>query len=67
MKPPSQEELDGIYAFAVALGKEAGNILMGGVNRRIDGGEADQLVEKESAVDIVTKTDEGKMNLSHCT
>jgi myo-inositol-1(or 4)-monophosphatase len=63
MNSPSQEELDGIYAFAVALGKDAGKLLMERVNLRINGGSADQMVEKDSAVDIVTKTDEGKLDL----
>ena len=56
----NQEELDGIYAFAVELGKEAGNILLKGAQVRIAGGLGDEQIEKDSAVDIVTKTDEGK-------
>jgi hypothetical protein len=62
MKSLGQKELDDIYAFAVALGKEAGTILMNGVKLRMDGGAPEQVVEKENAVDIVTKTDEGKLD-----
>jgi myo-inositol-1(or 4)-monophosphatase len=55
----SQEELDEIYAFAVQLGKEAGKLLLDGVDVRIrGGGRAEEQVEKENAVDIVTETDE---------
>jgi myo-inositol-1(or 4)-monophosphatase len=62
MKSLGQKELDEIYAFAVALGKEAGSILVSGVKLRMDGGSPDQVVEKENAVDIVTKTDEGRLD-----
>lgn len=58
----SQAQLDDIYAFAVELGKQAGKILLDGANARISGtGVTDQQVEKENAVDIVTKTDEGTL------
>jgi hypothetical protein len=67
MKSLGQEELDEIYAFAVALGKEAGNILMNGVKLRMNGGLPDRVVEKENAVDIVTKTDEGRLDSSLST
>lgn len=56
--PP--EELDAIYAFAVQLGKDAGQMLLEAAEARYDGsGVAESNVEKESAVDIVTQTDEG--------
>lgn len=55
----SGQELDEIYAFAVDLGKRAGRLLLDGVNRRIDGSQEQAFVEKDNAVDIVTKTDEG--------
>ncbi|KAF2032998.1 inositol monophosphatase [Setomelanomma holmii] len=58
----SQEELDGIYAFAVELGKQAGQMLMDAAQVRIDGGiarsEEKEHVQKENAVDLVTETDE---------
>jgi myo-inositol-1(or 4)-monophosphatase len=59
----SQEDLDGIYAFAVDLGKRAGQMLVDAAQIRIDGGNATQEqkehVQKENAVDLVTETDEG--------
>ncbi|KAF5530152.1 QA-X [Fusarium mexicanum] len=58
-----QHELDDIYAFAVQLGKDAGDMLMAAAQRRIDGsGQSSSTVsyvEKENSVDIVTKTDNG--------
>lgn len=57
------EQLDGIYAFALQLGKDAGNMLMEAARSRFNtSGQADQVVvEKDSSVDIVTKTDEGEV------
>lgn len=59
--PLSQDELDEIYAFAVALGRKAGNLLMDRVEQRISGidGQSQKFEEKDNAVDIVTQTDEG--------
>jgi myo-inositol-1(or 4)-monophosphatase len=61
----SQEELDGIYAFAVDLGKQAGQMLTDAAQIRIDGGNATSEqkahVQKENAVDLVTETDEGRL------
>lgn len=58
----SQEELDVIYAFAVDLGKKAGQMLTDAAQIRIDGGNATgeqkEHVQKENAVDLVTETDE---------
>ncbi|KAJ5432798.1 Protein qutG [Penicillium daleae] len=55
----SQDELDEIYAFAVDLGRKAGDLLMERVEQRIAGGDSPQTFEeKENAVDIVTQTDE---------
>lgn len=59
--PP--ENLKEIYDFAVQLAKDAGRILMDGVEARC-GNEATPAVnqvqvEKDSSVDIVTQTDEG--------
>lgn len=58
----SDKELDGIYAFAIQLGKDAGKILMDRAQLRMSGPaevEDQKFVEKENAVDIVTKTDTG--------
>lgn len=57
-------DLGAIYAFAVQLGKDAGDMLMKAAQARFDGGSGGGgggggFEEKESAVDIVTKTDEG--------
>lgn len=64
----SQEELNEIYAFAVDLGRKAGDLLMERVEQRISGGDSPQTFEeKENAVDIVTQTDEGKRHeISQC-
>lgn len=57
----TDSQLGEIYAFAVRLGKDAGNMLMDAARSRFgdaaQGGQA--FTEKDSAVDIVTKTDEG--------
>lgn len=62
MEAISNEQLDEMYAFAVQLAKDAGNMLMEAARSRFgNAAQAEQvLVEKENAVDIVTKTDEGK-------
>lgn len=59
----TQNELDEIYAFAVDLGRKAGDLLMERVELRISGGEGNsqKFEEKDSSVDIVTQTDEGKL------
>lgn len=58
----SQDELDEIYAFAIDLGRKAGDMLMERVEQRISGCNGPQTFEeKENAVDIVTQTDEGKL------
>jgi myo-inositol-1(or 4)-monophosphatase len=58
----SKEELDGIYAFAVKLGRQAGKMLMDAAQLRIEGkdatGQEKEHVQKENAVDLVTETDE---------
>jgi hypothetical protein len=57
-----QEELDKIYAFAVGLGKQAGQMLRDAAQLRMDGGSGaigqDEHVQKDNAVDLVTETDE---------
>ena len=57
----TEKELDDVYAFAVQLGKDAGKLLLEAAQSRFNGnGEAThEFAEKDSAVDIVTKTDEG--------
>lgn len=59
------QELSEVYAFAVQLGKDAGDLLMAAARRRMTG-DADsgssnsiEVAEKESSVDIVTQTDHG--------
>lgn len=64
----STQELDEIYAFAVQLGKDAGQMLMTAAESRFGDenapGREQQSVEKDSSVDIVTQTDEGELSLS---
>jgi myo-inositol-1(or 4)-monophosphatase len=57
----TEKGLDDIYAFAIQLGKDAGKLLLEAAQLRFNGnGQATQeFSEKDSAVDIVTKTDEG--------
>ena len=55
----STEELDRIYTFAVQLGKDAGQMLLEAAEARYSG-SAQTHIEKDSAVDIVTQTDEGQ-------
>ncbi|KAF4954900.1 hypothetical protein FGADI_5002 [Fusarium gaditjirri] len=66
-----QHELNDIYAFAVQLGKDAGDMLMAAAQRRIDGSgqssSAVSYVEKENSVDIVTKTDNDVENFIRTT
>jgi hypothetical protein len=55
-------DLDAVYAFAMQLGKDAGEMLMAAaVSRYADSAAREHLniEEKENAVDIVTETDEG--------
>ncbi|KAF9889744.1 hypothetical protein FE257_007050 [Aspergillus nanangensis] len=54
----TQQQLDDIYAFAVDLGRRAGQLLMESIEKRMDGEEQQTVEEKENAVDIVTQTDE---------
>lgn len=58
----TEAELGDIYAFAVQLGKDAGKLLLEAAQSRFNGnGQSTQdFCEKDSAVDIVTKTDEGQ-------
>ncbi|KAK7994377.1 Protein qutG [Apiospora marii] len=62
----SDDELAEIYTFAVQLGKDAGAILMKFAQARwSDDSTGEQLfTEKDSAVDIVTKADEGGFSAS---
>lgn len=57
-----EKELDDVLAFAIQLGKDAGQMLMDAARLRF-GGDASKeqsFTEKDNAVDIVTQTDEGK-------
>jgi myo-inositol-1(or 4)-monophosphatase len=55
------EELDGIYAFAIQLAKDAGARLQRAANARTNGNGNQKPASalKASEVDIVTETDEG--------
>lgn len=55
-----EAELDEIYSFAVALAKQAGQMLLDAVELRAGKTVRQGHVEKESAVDLVTQTDTGK-------
>ncbi|KAK5169784.1 uncharacterized protein LTR77_005762 [Saxophila tyrrhenica] len=50
-------DLDDIHAFAIQLGKDAGSMLQRAAEARFAGGP-NASIEKDSAVDIVTQTDE---------
>lgn len=52
-------DLDDIYAFTVQLAKEAGQMLLKAAETRCGQSGQAGSVEKDSAVDIVTQTDEG--------
>lgn len=54
--------IDEIHAFTVQLAKDAGKMLLGAAEARMSPSHAsgtDQIIEKDSAVDLVTQTDEG--------
>jgi myo-inositol-1(or 4)-monophosphatase len=57
----TEKELDEIYDFALQLAKDAGSMLHTAANARIAGKVRSKSVEKASAVDIVTETDEGEL------
>jgi myo-inositol-1(or 4)-monophosphatase len=63
------EHLKEIYDFAVQLAKDAGRMLMDGVEARCGNDSTPSTeqthVEKDSSVDIVTQTDEGVCNKSN--
>ena len=54
-----ETELAHIYSFAIDLGLQAGEMLLQGANRPSVDAVAGTHSEKESAVDLVTATDEG--------
>ncbi|KAI7534885.1 hypothetical protein KC331_g12318, partial [Hortaea werneckii] len=59
MASAADVDLDEVYSFALDLGKTAGKILDDGWRARCSGGgSSNKTIEKESAVDIVTQTDE---------
>ena len=55
-----ESELDEIYSFATQLAKRAGQMLLDAVDARSGQTGGASHVEKESAVDLVTQTDEGE-------
>lgn len=57
----SEEELSGIYDFAVQLAKDAGRLLLDGATSRMgdDGAPELDALEKDSSVDVVTEIDKG--------
>lgn len=63
MSAIGETELEEIYAFAIQLGKEAGDLLLAAADLRMqgDGRKEQTSVEKASSVDLVTQTDEGKL------
>lgn len=63
MSEVTEEQLGEIYAFAVQLGRDAGGLLMEFAKARWgEKGTGEQLFsEKDNAVDIVTKADEGML------
>jgi myo-inositol-1(or 4)-monophosphatase len=61
----SDLDLDSIYTFAIQLGKDAGQLLQDAAQRRMSGEDQLEEVEKLNSVDIVTKTDEGKICLNN--
>lgn len=63
----TSEDLGEVYRFSIGLAKEAGQLLLDGANQRIQGQNvANDHIEKENSVDIVTKTDEGKSMTFEC-
>jgi len=59
----SDSELEAIYKFTIELAKNAGQMLMQGLEARRSGidPESTESAEKMNAVDIVTKTDIGML------
>lgn len=56
----SDAQLEEIYAHATQLAKQAGEMLLDAVEARSGSSAGAGHVEKESAVDLVTQTDEGR-------
>ena len=59
------KNVDTIYHFAIQLAKDAGRILLQGLEKRREGASdgTEQDLEKLNAVDIVTQTDNGKQSV----
>lgn len=68
MEMPTQSgvDLDEVYDFALELANEAGRILDDAWRARCGGGPQATHIEKESAVDLVTQTDEGQYSRQSC-
>jgi myo-inositol-1(or 4)-monophosphatase len=61
MQSIESDALEQIYQFAIQLGKDAGKILLDGIEkRRLGPSSIANDVEKINAVDIVTQTDNGR-------
>jgi myo-inositol-1(or 4)-monophosphatase len=54
------DELDELYQFTIGIARQAGDILMRGAKSRFGGNSVLSHTEKDNAVDLVTKTDEGR-------
>jgi hypothetical protein len=65
MSSIGEKELEEIYVFAIQLGKDAGKLLLDAASLRMqgDGRKEQTSVEKASSVDLVTQTDEGKLDI----
>ena len=59
MSTSGNVDLDEVYSFALNLATQAGKMLDDAWRARCNGGQQTGHVEKESAVDLVTQTDEG--------
>lgn len=53
-------DLDEVYTFALGLAEQAGKLLDDAWRARCGGGLQTGHTEKDSAVDLVTQTDEGQ-------
>jgi len=66
MTEVTSKELDEIYPFAIKLAKDAGKILLKGIEERREVGNTsiENHAEKLNAVDLVTQTDNGEFSCS---
>lgn len=68
MTEVTSKELEEIYPFAIKLARDAGKILLKGLEDRRELGNSsiESHVEKLNAVDLVTQTDNGELWFSYC-